>query len=506
MFKAKYAVAILRIRGSKLSNLLSQSGIITGQIYIDGQWCNRANHQTIEVDNPATEDIIGTIPEGTEQDASDAIEAAHRAQNDWSSLPAIERAGWVYKLIDGLKTQSESFAELITKEQGKPLAQARGEVQAAINFFQFAAEHARRIQGDLIGSDNPHEEIQIRRHPFGVVVALTAWNYPLALAARKLGPALIAGNTVVLLSHENTPFSGLAVAELADSIGMPKGVINVVTGRGPVVGEALVSHPRTALVTMTGSTRAGKQIYANAADSLKVIRLELGGKAPFIVMDDCNIDLAVEAAVAARYTNCGQICTCNERMYVHKNIAEQFTDKFVQATQKLSIGDPTTDIDMGPKISRLECDKVAGIVDASVNAGAELLLAGGPLSEGTYSKGYWYSPTVLAVQDNQTPAIRDEIFGPVAVLSTVDSFDQAVTLANDTAYGLSAYVFTENRRYLHNAPYQLKFGELYLNRGIGEAVQGFHTGWGLSGLGGEDGQYGFDGYLRKQTSYLNWAN
>lgn len=489
-----------------MPNLQSQSGVITGQMYINGQWYGGANLHGIEVDNPATEAVIGTIPEGTQQDASNAVEAAHHAHVKWSSLSAIERAGWVYKLVEGLRTNADGLAELITKEQGKPIAQAKGEVAAAINFFTFAAEQARSIGGDLIASDNPHEEIQIRRHPFGVVVALTAWNYPLALAARKLGPALVAGNTIVLLSHENTPFSGLAIAELADSIGLPKGVINVVTGKGSVVGEALVSHSQTALVTMTGSTRAGKQIYRNAADSIKVIRLELGGKAPFIVMDDCNIDSAVEAAIAARYTNCGQVCTCNERMYIHKSIADEFTDKFLQATKKLSIGDPTTNIDLGPKISRLECDKVTSIVEASVRAGAEVLINGGQLNDGEYAKGYWYSPTVLAVQDNHIPAIRDEVFGPVAVMRTVDSFDEAVSLANDTAYGLSAYLFTENRRLLNAAPYRLNFGELYLNRGIGEAVQGFHTGWGLSGLGGEDGKYGFDGYLRKQTSYLSWSD
>lgn len=482
------------------------SDFITGRMYINGEWYADNNGPHIEVDNPATQAIIGSIPEGNRQDASEAIEAARKAHDRWSCLPAIERAGWVSKLVQELKDKTEHLAALITREQGKPIAQARGEVGAAINFFTYAAENARRIEGDIICSDNRQEEIQIRRHPYGVVVALTAWNYPLALAARKLGPALVAGNTVVLLSHENTPFSGLAIAELADAIGFPKGVINVVTGRGAVIGDAMVRHPQTALVTMTGSTRAGKQIYQSAADSIKVVRLELGGKAPFIVMDDCNIDAAVAAAVTARFTNCGQICTCNERMYVHKNIVHEFTDKFLEATKKLTIGDPTTDIDLGPKVSQLECEKVAGIVEASIVAGAEVLLEGGPLNEAEYAKGYWYAPTVLAVQDNDVPAMKDEVFGPVAVISTADSFEHAITMANDSKYGLSAYLFTENRHYLHEAPYRLNFGELYLNRGIGESVQGFHTGWGLSGLGGEDGKYGFDGYLRKQTSYLNWRD
>ncbi|MCL4142188.1 UNVERIFIED_CONTAM: hypothetical protein GTU68_051016 [Idotea baltica] len=475
-------------------------------MYIDGQWRTNSSRARIEVDNPATEAIIGTIPEGTEQDANDAIEAAKRAHLAWSAMPAIERADWVFRLAKELETHTESFAQLVTQEQGKPLSQARGEIGAAVRFLRYAADNARRIEGDLIASDNPFEEIQIRRHSHGVVVALTAWNYPAALAARKIGPALVTGNTVVLLSHENTPFSGLALAKLAGSIGLPDGILNVVTGRGAIVGQAMVSHPQTGLVTMTGSTRAGREIYRTAAESIKVIRLELGGKAPFIVMEDANIDVAVDAAIAARYTNCGQICTCNERMYLHDKIAGEFTEKFVAAARALNVGDPTSDVDMGPKISRLERDKVADIVEKSVQAGAEVLLDGGPLTTGQYEKGYWYAPTVLAVRDNQVSAARDEVFGPVAVVRSVSSFEEAVALANDTSYGLSAYLFTDNFKRLQSAPQLLQFGELYLNRGIGEAVQGFHTGWGMSGLGGEDGKYGFDGYLRKQTSYLNWAN
>ncbi|MEM9635318.1 MAG: aldehyde dehydrogenase family protein, partial [Pseudomonadota bacterium] len=212
-----------------------------------------------------------------------------------------------------------------------------------------------------------------------------------------------------------------------------------------------------------------------------------------------------EAAVAARYTNCGQICTCNERMYLHRAIADEFLEKFVDASQALTIGDPFGNVDMGPKVSRLERDKVADVVSESVKSGAEVLLKGGILQDGPFQKGHWLAPTVLEAKDNTVPAIRDEIFGPVATAMRVENFEQAVSLANDTQYGLSAYLFTNNYKRLAQAPYLLKFGELYLNRSNGEAVQGFHTGWGLSGLGGEDGRYGFDGYLRKQTAYLNWG-
>lgn len=482
-----------------------ESGFITGQMYIDGIWRNRGQHPIIEVENPANEAIVGTVPEGNANDADEAINAAFRAHPHWAALPAIERGRLVAGLARKVQDHMDTLAALVTAEQGKPLSQSLGEIGAAAGFLSYAAENARRIKGDLVTSDNCREEIHIRRHSYGVVVALAAWNYPFALAARKMGPALVAGNTVVLLAHECTPLSGLALAELAHEVGFPKGVVNVVTGRGPVVGEAMVKHEHTGLITMTGSTRAGKQIYRSAAEGLKVTRLELGGKAPFIVMEDADIDAAITAAVAARYTNCGQICTCNERMYLHTEIADEFLDKFITASSALTIGDPMTSVDMGPKVSRVERDKVVDIVGESIKAGATVLLQGGPLESGKYAKGHWYSPTVLEVQDNQVPAVRDEVFGPVAVARRISSFEEALALANDSPYGLSAYLFTNNHKRLQYAPHELKFGELYLNRSNGEAVQGFHTGWGLSGLGGEDGQYGFDGYLRKQTSYMNWA-
>lgn len=483
----------------------SRSELFTAGMYIDGAWIDGKGRETIGVENPANETIIASIIDGTADDASQAIEAAHRASLGWANTPAIERANLVMALAHSVKHNREALANIVTMEQGKPLDQALGEVDFAAIFLTYAAENARRIEGDIVASDSTNEEIQIRRHPYGVVVGLTAWNYPAALAARKLGPALVAGNTFVLMAHENTPLSGLAMAQLAHDVGFPPGAINAITGRGRIAGQAMVEHPLTGMITMTGSTRAGKEIYKTAADQIKVIRLELGGKAPFIVMEDGDIDAAVAAAITARYTNCGQICTCNERMFLHQSIADEFMDKFVAASKALTIGDPMGKVDMGPKISRIERDKVDGVVAESIEAGAEVLLEGGVLTDGAFSKGHWMAPTVLMASDNKLPAIRDEVFGPVAVAMSVDSFEQAVAMANDTQYGLSAYVFTNDYKRLQRAPYELKFGELYLNRTNGESVQGFHTGWGMSGLGGEDGKYGFDGYLRKQTSYLNWG-
>lgn len=478
---------------------------LRASMFIDGEFVTPHAHDSLEVENPATEEIIATTPDGTADDVARAVEAAKRAQPAWALRPAIERGRVVRKLSQLIADRSEELARIIMAEQGKPIGQARGEVAATVGFLEYAAENARRIEGDIIVSDNPDEEIYIRRHPYGVVVGLTAWNYPAALAARKLGPALVAGNGFVLLAHEITPLSGLFIASLAQQAGIPDGLFNVLTGRGPVVGQALVEHPDTAMITMTGSNRAGQEIFRTAANGMKVLRLELGGKAPFIVMEDADIDRAVAAALTARYTNCGQICTCNERMYLHRAIADEFLDKFVSASAGLSIGDPMKDPDMGPKVSGPEIAKIKGIVDRSVAEGAEVLLEGGPLSEGTYARGHWYAPTVLQLKDNTSPVIRDEVFGPVVPAVRVNDFDEAMAMANDSAYGLSAYIFTQNHRRLMQTPYRLKFGEIYVNRANGEQFQAFHNGWGQSGLGGEDGKYGFDGYLRKQSLYLNWS-
>lgn len=494
-------------RRMDFSQLFSQSGQqpLHADMFIDGRW-HSGDHPRIEVDNPANESLLGTIGEGNEAIADAALAAASRAQHDWGRRPAIERGRLVACLAAEVAAHSEQLARIICLEQGKPLAQAQGEVEAASNFLDYSSHWARRIEGEIVASDNPHEEIQIRSLPVGVVVALTAWNYPAALAARKLGPALVAGNTVVLLSHEITPFSGLFIAALAERVGFPPGVINVVTGRGAQLGRALVEDPRSDLISMTGSTRAGREIFRSAADELKILRLELGGKAPFIVMEDADIDKAVAAAVAARYTNCGQICTCNERMYLHESIADEFSEKFVAASQRLTIGDPFSNPDLGPKVSRVEVDKIDQLVSSSVEAGAQMLLKGGPLNEGDYANGYWYAPTVIETRQNTSPLITQEAFGPVAVIQRVSDFEQALAFANDSDYGLSAYVFTRNMQRLMRLPQELRFAELYINRSNGEQVQGYHSGWRHSGIGGEDGKHGFSAYLKKQTTYLNWED
>lgn len=485
-----------------LSKMIRDNVPLQAGMFINGRW-TAADTAGSAVENPATESVIATISIGGTGVAEEAVQAARVAQRLWAEVPAVERGRAVIALANEVRANAELLAQIVVAEQGKPIGQARGEVDATESFLRFAAENSRRIEGEIVPSDNRHEEIQIRRLPYGVVVGLTAWNYPLALAARKLGPALVAGNAFILKAHEFTPLSGLALAGLAEKAGLPAGLFNVVTGDGRTLGRALVE--RADLVTMTGSTRAGREIYSAGAEDIKVLRLELGGKAPFIVMEDADIDRAVEAAIIARFTNNGQICTCNERMYLHRAIADEFLAKFTARAAALTIGQPLSNPDIGPKVSKGEVEKVEAITAASIAAGAEALLRGGPLKEGAFAKGHWIAPTVLLAQNNDLPAMREEIFGPVIAALIVDDFEQAMTYANDSDFGLSAYIWTRDQRRLMGVAARLNCGEIYCNRANGEQVQGFHSGWGRSGLGGEDGKYGFDGYLKKKTMYLNWA-
>jgi lactaldehyde dehydrogenase / glycolaldehyde dehydrogenase len=480
-------------------------GVAHYQMFIGGKWTDGSARGVIAVENPATEETIATVPDGTAEDADAAWRAARAAQPAWAALPPIERANLVNALAAEVLRHREHLARIVVREQGKPLDQALGEIDFTATFLTYAAENARRIEGDIFPSDHRNEEVWIRRVPFGVAVGLTAWNYPAALTGRKLGPALIAGNTLVLKAHECTPLSGIEIAKLGESVGIPAGVINVVTGTGRTVGEALVKSPLSDLVTMTGSVRAGKEIYAASADQLKVIRLELGGKAPFIVMDDADLDAAVDGAIRSRFANCGQVCTCNERMYLHEAVADKFLDAFLARVKALRVGDPMTNPDIGPKINRAELDKVAEIVDAAVASGARLLTGGARLTSGAFARGHWFEPTVLLPPDNANTAMQREIFGPVVPVMRVRSFEEALSLANQSDYGLSAYVYTRDMRRLMRLSTELQFGEIYVNRPAGELVQAFHAGWRQSGLGGEDGKYGFDLYLRKKTTYVNWG-
>lgn len=454
--------------------------------------------------NPSDGSTIAEVPEASAGQAAQAIRAARKAQPGWAALAPLERAKTMHRIAALIRENAEELARLVVREQGKPITEARGEVGGAAEFFTYFAEFARRIQGEILPSDLPDEQIWIQRVPVGVVVGIIPWNYPAALVSRKVAPAMIAGDTIVLKPHEETPLSALFMARLMAEAGVPNGVVNIVTGDGATVGAALTAHPDVNLITMTGSVPTGRQIMRTAADNLVPVSLELGGKAPFIVMEDADLDIAVAAAVTSRFMNCGQVCICAERILVHEAVHDEFARRFVAATRKLRIGDPmleTTDI--GPKISRGELEKVERLTEAALSAGAEPLLRGGRPDTTPVAGGYWLTPTVLGATDPEMDIMRDEVFGPVVPLMKIRDFDHAAEIANASSYGLSAYLFTNDFRRIMRAVHEIDFGEVYLNRIGPEALQGFHTGYRNSGPGGDDGVHGLESYLRKKTVYVN---
>lgn len=474
-------------------------------LFINGDWQASAAGRYSEVHSPANGDLLGRVTEATATDVDLAIDAAEQAFASWRLTTALSRANLLLKLNQLIERDRDALAHTITREMGKPLKEAQGELDYCIDLIRFAAENARRIEGDIIPGSRSGEQILIQRLPHGVIAGIAAWNFPAALLGRKLGPALAAGNTVVLKPHELTPLTGLALAGLIKEAGFPPGVINIVTG-GIEVGQRLVASPKVKLVTMTGSTAAGKKIMAAAADTLKEVRLELGGKAPFIVMEDADLDAAVEAAVKARFQNAGQICTSNERTLVHASIYDRFVEKLLSRVKTLKVGDPlAADTEMGPKVSAGELEKVDAMVQRARQQGARLLTGGERLHGEAYDRGHYYAPTVLDGVTGEMDIARQEVFGPVLSLFKVKDFEHALQLANASDYGLSAYVFTNNLQYLMRLSTDLDFGEIYVNREGGEAAQGFHHGYGDSGLGGEDGKYGLDAYSRHKTVYLNAA-
>ncbi|WP_099827842.1 aldehyde dehydrogenase [Oceaniglobus indicus] len=454
--------------------------------------------------NPTDGSTIAEVPEAGSGQVQQAIAAARRAQPAWAALAPVERAAIMQRIAGLIRDNADALAKLVVREQGKPITEARGEVGGAAEFFSYYAEFARRIQGEILPSDLPDEQIWIQRVPVGVVVGIIPWNYPAALVSRKVAPAMITGNTIVLKPHEETPLSALFMARLMAEAGVPDGVVNIVTGDGATVGAALTSNPDVNLITMTGSVPTGKKIMRTAADNLVPVSLELGGKAPFIVMEDADLDIAVAAAVTSRFMNCGQVCICAERILVHEAVHDEFARRFVAAAKKLRVGDPMEDAtDIGPKISVAELEKVERLTAAAVTAGAEVLLQGGRPDSAPVEGGNWLTPTVLSVEDSDMEIMQYEVFGPVVPLMKVRDFDHAVKIANASAYGLSAYLFTNDFRRIMRAIHEIDFGEVYLNRIGPEALQGFHTGYRNSGPGGDDGVHGLESYLRKKTVYAN---
>lgn len=469
----------------KDSNLLRQQG------FIDGRWRDAADGRRITILNPSSGTPVGAVPMMGAEDTRAAIEAAARALPAWSKRTAKDRAGILRRFAELMIANADDLAVIMTSEQGKPLAEARGEITYAASFIEWFAEEGKRIYGDVIPTFRADARLLVLRQPVGVAAAITPWNFPAAMITRKLGPALAAGCTFVCKPAPQTPFSALALAELAQRAGLPDGIFNVVTGDAEAIGGELTRNPLVRKLSFTGSTAVGKKLIAQCADTVKKVSMELGGNAPFIVFDDADVDAAVQGAMASKYRNTGQTCVCANRLYVQSGIYERFAKKLVEAVATLRVGDglagPT---DQGPLIDARALAKVQSHVDDAVSKGARIACGGKSHALG----GTFYEPTVLL---DVTPAMRvarEETFGPVAPLFRFEQEADAIRMANDTEFGLAAYFFTRDLARSWRVQEALEYGLVGVNTGLISTEVAPFGGLKESGLGREGSRYGIDEY------------
>ncbi|UOQ44288.1 aldehyde dehydrogenase [Halobacillus salinarum] len=473
------------------------------QMYIDGEFVDSSSTEVNQVINPATEEVISEIPKGSLEDVKKAIDSAEEAQKKWAKLPAVERAGYLKKISSEIRNNVSDLAETISEEMGKTIELAKTEVEFTADYIDYMAEWARRFEGEILQSDRQDEHILVHKEPIGVTAGILPWNFPFFLIARKAAPALVTGNTVVLKPSNISPNNAMEFAKILDKVNLPKGVINIVTGSGKTIGQELAKNPKVGMVSLTGSYNAGSEVMRSAADNITKVSLELGGKAPAIVMDDANIDLAVKSIVASRVINSGQVCNCAERVYVHESVKDEFIEKVTNEMQKTKCGDPLSDpdLDMGPLVNKESLESVEKMVQEAVENGAKVLTGGKRIER---EKGYFYEPTVLGNVNNEMAIMKDEIFGPVLPIATFQDLDEAIALSNDCEYGLTSSIFTRSLDVTMKASKELQFGETYINRENFEAIQGFHAGWKKSGIGGADGKHGLNEYLQTHVVYLSY--
>jgi succinate-semialdehyde dehydrogenase/glutarate-semialdehyde dehydrogenase len=457
--------------------------------YIGGEWYDGASPYAVL--NPATGEVVAHVAKGGAAEAEQAIAAAAKAFPAWRALTAKERSVRVKRWGESMLENRDALAELLSLEQGKPLNEARGEVGYAASFFEWFAEEAKRAYGDVIPSPNPNAKIIVTREPVGVVAAITPWNFPLAMITRKAGPALAAGCTMVLKPSEETPLSAFALAVLAERAGIPPGVFNIVSGDAVAIGGALTASDVVRKLSFTGSTRVGKLLAKQSADTLKKLSLELGGNAPFIVFDDADLDAAVQGAMASKFRNTGQTCVCVNRFYVQDGIYDAFTSALTQAVRKMRVGNALLgDVEQGPLINRAALKKVETHVADALQKGAKVLTGGKPHALG----GTFYEPTVLADASRSMLIADEETFGPVAACFRFKTEQEAIAAANDTPFGLSAYFYTRDLARAWRVGEALESGMVGINEGILSTEVAPFGGVKQSGLGREGSKYGLDEY------------
>lgn len=465
--------------------------------YIAGAWVGADDGATLDVINPATGEVIGQIPKSGQSETMRAIDAAHAAFPAFAAMDLMGRLALLWKLHDALMDNQDSLAELLTREMGKPLAEAKGEIAIGAQYLRWYAEEARRVKGEIVPAGVNGRRILVTKHPVGVVGMITPWNFPSSMLARKLAPALAVGCTVVAKPSEETPYSGLAWAALAEDVGYPKGVINIVTGDAPAIGGAMMARPELRKVTFTGSTNVGKLLIRQSADTVKKVSMELGGNAPFIVFDDADLDRAIDGVMASKFRNSGQTCVCANRVFVQAGVHDEFVAKLVEKTRALKLGNGMdAGVTQGPLINQAALKKVEGFVEDAKAKGATVATGGMRDQLG----GTFFQPTVLTGAKADMEFAQEEIFGPVAPVFKFETDQDGIDMANNTRFGLAAYAYTSDLARAMRLDRDLQYGMVGINSGMITTVEAPFGGVKESGLGKEGGSQGVEDYL--DTKYV----
>ena len=471
---------------------LNNKSLFKEKCYVNGSWVESQSGDFLEVNNPATQEIIGKVPKFTKEETKKVIENANNAFQTWKNTTAKERSVILKKWGDLIVENVEDLAKIMTIEQGKPIAEAKGEILMGASYIEFYAEEAKRVYGDIIPDPRPGKRIVVIKQPVGVVGAITPWNFPNSMITRKCAAALAVGCTAVVKPASQTPYSALAVAELAHKAGFPKGVFNIITGSAKDIGLELTKNPMVRKISFTGSTEVGKILMEQSASTVKKVSMELGGHAPFIVFDDADLNEAVTGAMQSKFRNSGQTCICSNRIFVHEKVYDEFLEKFSAEVKKIKVGNGLDEgVVSGPLIDKSSLDKVIDHVQDAVNTGAKIAVGGDVHSLG----GNFYQPTVLSHVTTKAKITFEETFGPVAPLYKFSNDEEVINLANDTPYGLASYFYSRDISRVWKIAEALEYGIVSINNGLPTIAEIPFGGVKESGMGREGSKYGLDDYL-----------
>lgn len=472
----------------------------TDKNFINNDFVASSQGEMISVYNPATEALVGQVQAATTDEALEAVSIAAKAQKDWRAKTSTERAGYMHKLAEALMARKDAIGQALADESGKSLEDATNEAVYAADITRYHAEWARRIEGEIVPSDTPNESLLLQREPIGVVACLIPFNYPVFTLLRKIAPALITGNAVVVRPSNNTPTSAFEIAKAIQDAGIPAGIVNILA-MDHGTAEAVCTHPKVGMITLTGSVGAGRKVLEYSQVNIAKSSLELGGKSPAIVEPDADLAKAAAQIAASTLTNCGQLCTAIERVYVHESVYDDFVAQLKQQMEGVKFGNRLDDASlMGPLINENSRLNIHQMVERAIDDGATLEI-GGYIPEG---KGHFYPPTLLTGCRQDMEIVQEEIFGPVLPVLTYSDIDEALELANDHQFGLASVVFTENYRTAMKVANNIEAGELYINRTPADPYQGYHAGWKRSGLGGDDGKHGMLDYTQTRLVVMNY--